>query len=140
VLNKNAKSLLADCAFVTIIALATATHSVLADSSKPLPEVIEKESARMREVVIPGAPHKTGGSAISTQSKIDASKNNASTPKSSVAQYNSGQELFSDESAVEVRGILEQVSKEKETLPGVISSGGPVGMPQAQPMYQPEGQ
>jgi hypothetical protein len=139
-LKRNIKSILADCALIAGIALTTTTDRIMADSIQPLPEVIEKESARMREIVIPGIPNKSSTSAVATPSKIESTKDNASQMKPNPLKEHSGQVLFSDESDIEVRGILEQVSKEKETAPGILSSGGPSGMPQAQPMYQPEGQ
>lgn len=135
--HKKITSILASSALISGVALISNTNSVLADSKAPLPEVIEKESARMREVVIPGAPNKRATSAVKTPSKLEP---NASQQKPEILHRNSGQVLFSDESNIEVRGILDQVSKEKETLPGIISGGSPVGMPQAQPLYQPEGQ
>lgn len=139
-LNRYSTFIITDCAFAAWIGLAMVTSNALADSNQPLPEVIEKESARMREVVIPGAPYKPHASTVTAQSKTDTSKKNTSSIISVVPQKNAGKVLFSDEQDIEVRGILEQVSKEKEILPGIVSSGGPVGMPQAQPMYQPEGQ
>jgi hypothetical protein len=125
----NVKSVLVDYAIVFGVAFLSVADDAMADSKQLLPEVIEKESARKRIVL---DPYKPNASAMGGHPEADTNSNHTSDQNTNIKQKEPGQLPLSHE----VRGILEQISKEKDALPGIVGDGGTTSMPQ--PMFQPE--
>jgi len=120
--------------FVSIIfASAFETGINAAAESKTLPEVIERESARSRVVLNFETTYHVPNFAASKS--IEAEKTSKGFQS---ANQKEERAMVGRGSDIEVRGILEQVGKEKESLPGVLSGGNSGGMPPVQQMYQPE--
>ena len=133
-LKMNFRSILFDCSILMGLALLSATNNASADSKQLLPEVVEKESSRKRIVVTQDAHLETYSSTTANKQRFTGIQHGDQT---------SGQDMNTQKERsrhpIEVRVILEQVSKEKDILPGIVGGGGaPGGMPQAQLMYQPE--